>query len=210
MVKHLPTMWETQVQSLGREDLLEKEMATHSSILAWKIPWTEKHSRLVGYSPWGCKEWDKTERPHFHPSPRDAPSQAKQRQALAPILQGVARQAKFFENNSLYPQALAICTRNACFYLHSYHQSGCEIVGRQFKMPQSSLIPNSSFFLHQIISWLFKFLLNSRVLWKLTDSFFASSSVAFLKGQSSEFCTLPLLVMYYCCHLWTPGSLPFT
>ena len=41
MVKHLLTMHETQVQSLGREDLLEKEMATHSSILAWKIPWEE-------------------------------------------------------------------------------------------------------------------------------------------------------------------------
>ena len=41
MVKHLPTMWETRVQSLGMEDPLEKEMATHSSILAWKIPWTE-------------------------------------------------------------------------------------------------------------------------------------------------------------------------
>ena len=39
-VKRLPTMWETQVQSLGLEDLLEKEMATHSSILAWKTPWT--------------------------------------------------------------------------------------------------------------------------------------------------------------------------
>ena len=38
MVKHLPIMWETRVQSLGWEDLLEKEMATHSSILAWKIP----------------------------------------------------------------------------------------------------------------------------------------------------------------------------
>ena len=37
-VKHLPTMWETWVQSLGQEDLLEKEMATHSSTLAWKIP----------------------------------------------------------------------------------------------------------------------------------------------------------------------------
>ena len=36
-VKHLPTVWETQVQSLGREDLLKKEMATHSSILAWEI-----------------------------------------------------------------------------------------------------------------------------------------------------------------------------
>ena len=41
-VKHLPTMRETGVQSLGQEDLLEKEMATHSSILAWKIPWTEE------------------------------------------------------------------------------------------------------------------------------------------------------------------------
>ena len=46
MVKHLPTMQETQIQSLGGEDLLEKEMATHSSILAWKIPWTEEPGRL--------------------------------------------------------------------------------------------------------------------------------------------------------------------
>ena len=46
MVKHLPTMRETQVQSLGWEDSLEKEMATHSSILAWKIPWTEEPGRL--------------------------------------------------------------------------------------------------------------------------------------------------------------------
>ena len=45
MVKRLPTMWEAQVQSLGREDLLEKEMATHSGTLAWKIPWTEKPGR---------------------------------------------------------------------------------------------------------------------------------------------------------------------
>jgi len=45
-VKRLPTMWETRVQSLGQEDLLEKEMVTHSSILAWKIPWTEKPGRL--------------------------------------------------------------------------------------------------------------------------------------------------------------------
>ena len=44
MVKHLPTMREIWVQSLGREDLLEKKMATHSSILAWKIPWTEEPS----------------------------------------------------------------------------------------------------------------------------------------------------------------------
>ena len=46
MVKRLPTMRETWVQSLGQEDPLEKEMATHSSILAWKIPWTEEPGRL--------------------------------------------------------------------------------------------------------------------------------------------------------------------
>ena len=46
MVKHLPTMRETWVQSLSREDLLEKEMATHSSILAWRIPWMEEPGRL--------------------------------------------------------------------------------------------------------------------------------------------------------------------
>ena len=46
MVKNLPAMLETWVQSLGWEDPLEKEMATHSSILAWKIPWTEEPDRL--------------------------------------------------------------------------------------------------------------------------------------------------------------------
>ena len=52
--KRLPTMRETQVQSLGREDPLEKEMATHSSTLAWKTPWTEKPGRLqsVGSQSW--------------------------------------------------------------------------------------------------------------------------------------------------------------
>ena len=45
-VKRLPTMQETQVRSLGREDSLEKEMATHSSTLAWKIPWTEEPGGL--------------------------------------------------------------------------------------------------------------------------------------------------------------------
>ena len=56
-------MRETWVQSLGWEDLLEKEMAPHSSILAWKIPWTKEPA---GYSPWGHKELDTTERLHFH------------------------------------------------------------------------------------------------------------------------------------------------
>ena len=46
MVKCLPVMWETQVQSRGQEDPLEKEMATYSSTLAWKIPWTEESGRL--------------------------------------------------------------------------------------------------------------------------------------------------------------------
>ena len=46
MAKRLPTMRETWVRSLGQEDVLEKEMATHSSILAWKIPWTEEPGRL--------------------------------------------------------------------------------------------------------------------------------------------------------------------
>ena len=46
MVESLPAIWETQVQSLGWEDPLEKEMATHSSILAWKIPWMEEPGRL--------------------------------------------------------------------------------------------------------------------------------------------------------------------
>ena len=58
MVKNLPAMQETWVRSLGQEDALEKEMATHSSILAWRSPWTEESGK---YSPWGCKEMDGTE-----------------------------------------------------------------------------------------------------------------------------------------------------
>ena len=61
-VKHQSTMWETWVQSLSQEDPLEKEMAIHSSTIAWKIPWTEE----PGYSPWGRKELDTTEQLHFH------------------------------------------------------------------------------------------------------------------------------------------------
>ena len=58
MVKRLPTVWEIWVQSLGRGDLLEKEMATYSRILAWKIPWTEEPGRLQSV---GLKESDRTE-----------------------------------------------------------------------------------------------------------------------------------------------------
>ena len=47
MVKHLPAVWKTQVRSLGWEDPLEKEMATNSSTLTWKIPWTEEPGRAT-------------------------------------------------------------------------------------------------------------------------------------------------------------------
>ena len=46
VVKKLPAMWETQIRSLGEEDPLEKGMATHSRIFAWRIPWTEEAGRL--------------------------------------------------------------------------------------------------------------------------------------------------------------------
>ena len=62
MVKCLPTVRETWVRSLGQKDPLEKEMATHSSILVWKIPCMEAPSRLY---PWGSKESDTTEQLHF-------------------------------------------------------------------------------------------------------------------------------------------------
>ena len=58
-VKHLPAVWETWVRSLSWEDALEKEMATHSSTPAWKIP--NGLRSLVGYSPWGSKESDTAE-----------------------------------------------------------------------------------------------------------------------------------------------------
>ena len=59
-VNKLPEMWETRVQSVGQEDPLEKEMATHSSILAWRIPWTEEPGGLQSMV--GRKESDTTER----------------------------------------------------------------------------------------------------------------------------------------------------
>ena len=59
-VKNLLAMWETWFQSLGWEDSLEEGIATHSSMLAWRIPWTEEPGG-TGYSPWGRKESDTTE-----------------------------------------------------------------------------------------------------------------------------------------------------
>ena len=63
MVKNLPAMREIWVRSLGWEDPLEKGTATHANILACKVPCTEE---LAGYSPWGCKESDMTERTHIY------------------------------------------------------------------------------------------------------------------------------------------------
>ena len=57
-VKNLPEMQDTQVQSLGWKGPLDKGIATHSNILAWRIPWKRS---LAGYSPWGFKESDMTE-----------------------------------------------------------------------------------------------------------------------------------------------------
>ena len=62
MAKNPPVTQETWVRSLGQDDPLEKEMAIHSSTLAWKIPWMEEPDR----PPWGHKESDTTERLHFH------------------------------------------------------------------------------------------------------------------------------------------------
>ena len=64
MVKNLRTIQETQVGSLGQEDPLEEEMVPQSSILAWRIPWTEESG---GHNPWGRKESDTTEQlTHTH------------------------------------------------------------------------------------------------------------------------------------------------
>ena len=73
-VKNLPAMQEIQVQSLGQEDPLEKGMATHSSILAWRIPWKEELQFLVSYTVHGVKKNRTRQRPtssfslHIHGS----------------------------------------------------------------------------------------------------------------------------------------------
>ena len=75
-------MRETWVSSLGQEDPLEKEMAIHSSTLAWKIPWMES---LVGYSPQGCKESDTTEQLHYSSVYVKMKFLIKMSQAMVPI-----------------------------------------------------------------------------------------------------------------------------
>ena len=89
-IKHLSTMWETQVQSLGREDPLEKEMATHSSTLAWRMPWTEpgRPQSMCGAAgagrrpgpgfPFPLKRWDSPPPSgNLEPANQHAPSKKK-------------------------------------------------------------------------------------------------------------------------------------
>ena len=81
-VKRLSTMRETWVRSLGREDSLEQEMATHSSTLAWKIQWMEELG--ARYCPWGRKESGTTERLHFHSQVMSVVSDSLQPYGLVP------------------------------------------------------------------------------------------------------------------------------
>ena len=75
-------MWETQVQSLGWKEPPEEGMATHSSILSWRIPWTEV---LGGYSLWGRKESDTTEPLSVHVFLHQQKAQRSQPKAEAPV-----------------------------------------------------------------------------------------------------------------------------
>ena len=83
-VKSLPTMRGTQVQSLGQEDILEKEMATHSSILFLENP--HRQRSLAGYSPCGCEELDPTEWLHIHIFTRDYYSVIKKNEIVSAIV----------------------------------------------------------------------------------------------------------------------------
>ena len=87
-------MWETWVRSLGREDSLEKETATHSSTLAWKSPWTEE--RDAGYCPWGRKESGMTERLHFTSL---LFCRGNQRVLFLPMLEACIKKKFFLSNN---------------------------------------------------------------------------------------------------------------
>ena len=92
MVKNLPAVQKTKIQSLCQEDLLEKGMATHSSILAWRVPWTRS---LVGYSPWSGKEPDRTEQLIFTFSlSKSKISHSLSRSSTEKVEQGKAKQSK--------------------------------------------------------------------------------------------------------------------
>ena len=82
MVKHLPTMWETWVQSLGREDLLEKDITTHSSILAWKISWMVEPGRLQSMGP---KSWTRFSNKKTSENDHGGPNRGKEAKYLLVI-----------------------------------------------------------------------------------------------------------------------------
>ena len=112
MVKPLPAMQETQVQSLGWEDPLEKEMAPHSSTLAWRIPWTEEPGRLC---PWGRRELDTTERLHLTPAPAKAAHsdgrKLRLRRGLSALAQCVLLCRDVSENHGGFPGDTSACRR---------------------------------------------------------------------------------------------------
>ena len=88
VVKNLPAMQETQVQSMGWEDTLEKGITTHSSILAWRIPWTEESG-----SPRHCKESDTTE------------------QLILTLRYSISKLSRMIEMEELFSQNQRICFR---------------------------------------------------------------------------------------------------
>ena len=111
VVKCLPAIRETWVRSLGWEDPLEKEMATHSSTLAWKIPW------MVGYSPWGRKESDTPE--WFHSSLNHVPS-------LEMIKRFVTQMEKTQSGwQGMKPKATSV--KSTCTHRQSFWSVACRV-----------------------------------------------------------------------------------
>ena len=130
-LKCLPAMWETWVRSLGQEDPLEKEMATHSSFLAWRIPWMEE---LGGLQSMGRKELDTTERLHFTSLNNvvlvsDVPSQVIQLCVYLCLVFGKSfphlGYYRVFEQSSLCCTAgpLVICFKYSSVYMSPYSPS---------------------------------------------------------------------------------------
>ena len=112
MVKNLRAMQETRVGSLGREDPLEKGMATHSSILAWRIPWTEEPD---GLQPMGSQELDMTEQLTLH----------TRYDSIADDFHPMLRM--FFGNTLLFPSKIPLQSpgvrtqRRAHHFFHQFH-----------------------------------------------------------------------------------------
>ena len=92
-IKHLLTVQETWVRLLGWKDPLEKGTVTHSSILAWRIPWTEEPNGLL-MGPWGRKELDMTEQLHTHTPPHTHTPRKEKRQILPGYTSSVVKDTK--------------------------------------------------------------------------------------------------------------------